>query len=163
MLGNLLGRLSVGLIGLTYAVEEDSVVTVPALVGTWWPEVGAPLRNESIFMQPLLVGDTLVELLRETTKVVEFPERVGIEMDDRGEGVVRDLGFLGVPGVEMVVEDAGNRGGVRYVYVLRDSGGDPAIRVDRTITAAAECTRETFRDVRDKSGYTLSTKSIERI
>ncbi|KAF8426721.1 hypothetical protein EV426DRAFT_592562 [Tirmania nivea] len=143
VLGNLLGRLSVGLIGLTYAVDDDNIVTVPALKGTWWPEVGDAMRNESIFVERPLAEDTLVDLLREIATVrVPFSEKVKIDLDDKGDGVIKDLNFLNVPGMDITVENPeGNTSTVKYSYVLQDEGGDPAIRVKRSIEVSTQCTR----------------------
>ncbi|KAF8441186.1 hypothetical protein BGX38DRAFT_1204134 [Terfezia claveryi] len=143
VLGNLLGRLSVGLIGLTYAVEDDNVVTVAALQGTWWPEVGDAMRNESIFVERPLTEDTLVDLLREVATVrVPFSGKVKIDLDDKGDGVIEDLSFLDVTGLDISVENPEeNTSTVKYSYVLQDEGGDPAIRVKRSIEVSTQCTR----------------------
>jgi len=116
---------------------------VDALQGTWWPEVGNAMRNESIFVERPLAEDTLVDLLREIATVrVPFSQKVKIDLDEKGDGVVKDLSFLNIPRMDMTVENSeGNTTTVKYSYVLQDEGGDPAIRVKRSIEVSTQCTR----------------------
>lgn len=132
-------------------------MTVTALQGTWWPDVGNAMRNESIFVERPLAEDTLVDLLREIATVrVPFPQTVKIDLDDKGDGVIKDLSFLNVPGMDMTVENPeGSTATVTYTYVLQDVGGDPAIRAKRTIEVSVQCTRGNA-DFSDKSMNLLS-------
>ncbi|KAF8475488.1 hypothetical protein BDZ91DRAFT_778654 [Kalaharituber pfeilii] len=149
ILSNLLGRLSVGFLGLTYAVDDQEVEIIPALEGTWWPELGEPLRNDSVFLERKMEGDTFLDLVREvTTAVVPFPE-VKVQIGEDGEPKIEDLGVWDVKleRMEVAVEDKGESSKVVYKYTLKDIGGEESIRVNRSIQVSTECTREEPRNI----------------
>lgn len=118
-------------------------MTVDALRGTLWPEVGSVMRNESVFVEPPLIEDTMVGLLREIAAVrAPLAGKVKIDLDDKGDGVIKDLSFLNVPEMNTTIENpGGSTATVKYTYILQDVGGDPAIRVKRSIEVSAQCTR----------------------
>lgn len=159
VIGNVLGRLSVALIGLTYTVDDEIMEVIPPLRGVIWPEIGKSMRNQSIFLEPLLSEDTMMDLLREITTVeVPISKPVKIDMDDKGLGIVKDLSFLDIPGMELSIEKPNEAAGsVKYIYVLPDVDGDPAIRVERKIEIMAECARVTIADLKRGGILYLST------
>ena len=150
IVGNLAGRLSVGFIGLTYAVDDGEIVSVPALVGTAWPEVGKTLASACLFEEKKrkVENEVFVELLRQSAPGVPFPVKpefkvieVAETSDQSGVTELKNTEFLKVPDLKLEVEDNGFKGPakVSYTYTLNDTGGDPAIRVDRTLEVATEC------------------------
>lgn len=150
MLGNILGRLSVGWVGLTYAVDDTDVSVVDALVGTWWPNVGESLRKQDVLDSPSLGTTALQDVMRIVATAVPFPHTVEIEANDKGDGDIKDWSFLDVPNLTRV-NDA-REGSVKYIYYFQDEGGDPAIRGNRTLQISGQCELTTIGKFLDTYG-----------
>lgn len=147
VLGNILGRLSVGWVGLTYAVDDTEVSVVDALYGTWWPDVGESLRKEGVFESPSMEATALQDVLRSVATTVPFPKKAEIATNDKGEGDIKDWSFLDVSNLTRVNNEG--EGTVTYTYDLRDEGGDPAVRDNRTLQIMGQCQLTTIRKFLD--------------
>ena len=150
MVGNILGRLSVGWVGLTYAVDDTEVSVVDALHGTWWPDVGESLRKKGVFESPTMGVPALQDVLRTVATAVPFPQTAEIETNDKGDGDIKDWSFLDVSNLTRV-NNAGE-GTVEYTYDFQDDGGDPAIRDNRTLKVVGQCELTTISKFLDSYG-----------
>ena len=129
MVGNILGRLSVGWIGLTYDVDDTVVGITEALRATWWPDVGESLPRQNVTSLPMgapLLQD-MMHILAGSYPLPDLDSDTDIE----------DWTYYNVPKLTRVsnVEDSK----VQYTYYLHDEGGDPADRDNRTLVVSSQC------------------------
>ncbi|KAF8460904.1 hypothetical protein BDZ91DRAFT_765982 [Kalaharituber pfeilii] len=141
VVGNVIGRLSVAFLGLTYTVDDDELVEVKAIEGAWWPEVGEKFANDSVFASKVVSSDTLLELLREAAIQTQSAKNTSLAVSDSGDPFIKNLEyFLDVPGLVLSIDGHGTSSKVSYSYILEDEGGDKRIKIDRSIQVAANCT-----------------------
>lgn len=154
MVGNIVGRLSVGWVGLTYAVDDTDVSVVDALHGTWWPDVGERLRKQGVFESPSMEVPALQDVIRAVATAVPFPKKAEIVTNSKGEGDIKDWSFLDVSNLTRLNNEG--EGSVKYTYHLKDVGGDSAIRDNRTLQISGQCQLTTIREFLDAYGMTRS-------
>ncbi|KAF8460903.1 hypothetical protein BDZ91DRAFT_831717 [Kalaharituber pfeilii] len=146
VVGNVIGRLSVAFLGLTYNVDDEEFVEVKALEGTWWPEIGEKFANDSTHCW------NSFEKLQARP---HLQKNTSLAVTDSGE---LDLEyFLNVPDLTLSIDDQGTSSTVSYSYTLKDKGGDEHMRMNRTIQVLANCTQVRVHDLFNPLNYSLST------
>ena len=150
VVGNILGRLSVGWVGLTYDVDDTEVNVVDALRGAWWPNTGENLERQGVFETPPMGAPALQDVMRMVAITTPFPQQVEIQFNNSsavnqtaGGGGIRDWSLFDVPKLTRDINVA--EGTVKYTYTFEDEGGVDGNHT-RTLQVLGQCQLTNFLD-----------------
>ncbi|KAF8465076.1 hypothetical protein BDZ91DRAFT_821004 [Kalaharituber pfeilii] len=147
LIGSVLSRLSVGLLGLTYTLDFDYQVKTKALRVVEWPENAQPMTGDielqgknassAVIVSVMHSIETLLTLLRRVVDRIT-PQRT-LELNDTQLGGLANysLSILNEPGLALSVNELTNT--VSYTYHLKDDGEEEHIKESRAIQTMATC------------------------